>query len=172
MFFMVTRYSMTQHMFTPEMDLPVLHESVISRQDVADELFRISRVPSLAAKTGETINVTQIGNLFVILLGKIDIERVWRSEFGRLFLLVRWIKMNQVCFVSRVNMGSKLPVRHINTNCQNPKMAKHDTQQPIACKAAAFPLFDLNLGGGFKHGSECIHPYLPHLDVGWKRKHH
>ena len=63
-------------MFTPEMDVPVLHESVISRQDVADELFRISRVPILAAKTGETINVTQIGNLFVILLGKIDIERV------------------------------------------------------------------------------------------------
>ena len=69
-----------------------------------------------------------------------------------------------MCFVSRANMGGKLPVRHINTNCQNPKTAKHDTQQPIACKAAAFPLFDL--GGGFKHGSECIHPYLPHLDVG------
>ena len=39
----------------PEMDLPVLHESVTSRQDVADELFRISRVLSLAATNWKVV---------------------------------------------------------------------------------------------------------------------
>ena len=73
-----------------------------------------------------------------------------------------------MCFVSRANMGGKLPVRHINTNCQNPKTAKHDTQQPIACKAAAFPLFDL--GGGFKTWFRVYSPLPTTFGRGLKTK--
>ena len=122
---MVTRYSMTQHKLTPTKWIyQYCMRALFPRQDVADELFRISRVPSLAATNW-----------------KVVCNIAWKDEYRNsniegvnlavCFSLVSWLK----CVWFQPIWGA---------NCQwdiNPKMAKHNAQQPIACKAALFRVY-------------------------------